>query len=139
MRQLYIKYKDVILYGIFGVCTTLVNIAVYWLCAHVFSLSVSVSTGAAWFLSVLFAYVTNRRWVFESDRKDPGSVMREMGSFFASRLFTGFLDWLIMFSAVTKLGFDDMPVKVCSNVLVIILNYIFGKFVVFRKRGSRSC
>ena len=136
MKQFLSRNRAVVMYGIFGVCTTLVNIVSYWLCAHVFGLSVSVSTAAAWFVSVLFAYLTNRRWVFESERTETKEVLQEMVSFFASRLSTGFLYWLIMFSAVTKLGFADMPVKIFSNVLVIILNYILGKFVVFSKRGS---
>ena len=136
MKQFLSRNRTVVMYGFFGVCTTLVNIASYWLCAHVFGLSVSASTAAAWFISMLFAYLTNRRWVFESERTETKEVLQEMASFFASRMSTGFLDWLIMFAAVTKLGFDDMPVKVFSNVLVIILNYILGKFVVFRKRGS---
>ena len=139
MRQLFMKYRSLILYGVFGVCTTLVNIAVYWLSAHVLKLSVTPATAIAWFLSVLFAYVTNRKWVFESAQTGTKAVIGEMISFFASRLSTGLLDWLIMFIAVTKLGFADMPVKIASNILVIILNYILGKFIVFRKGGNQSC
>lgn len=61
------KYKDVIPYLFFGVCTTLVNMVVYWVCAHVFSFSVLISTVISWVLSVLFAYVTNRKYVFHSE------------------------------------------------------------------------
>lgn len=134
MRALFQKYRGLILYGIFGVCTTLVNIAAYWLCARVLHLPLTPSTVIAWILSVLFAYVTNRKWVFESQAQERGAVLKEILSFFTSRLSTGILDWLIMFICVKRLGMDDMLIKIASNVLVIALNYILGKFVVFRKR-----
>ena len=134
MKELIEKYRSLILYVIFGAATTLVNIVSYWVCAHLLNCSVSLSTAIAWFLSVLFAYMTNRKWVFESRASGLYEIVREMISFFTSRLATGFLDWLIMFAAVEKAGLPDMPVKIASNILVIVLNYILGKFVVFRKR-----
>ena len=134
MRALFQKYRSLILYGIFGVCTTLVNIVTYWLCARVLHLPLTPSTVIAWILSVLFAYVTNRKWVFESQAQERGAVLKEILSFFTSRLSTGILDWLIMFICVKRLGMDDMLIKIASNVLVIAFNYILGKFVVFRKR-----
>ena len=134
MRALFQKYRSLILYGIFGVCRTLVNIVTYWLCARVLHLPLTPSTVIAWILSVLFAYVTNRKWVFESQAQERGAVLKEILSFFKSRLSTGIVDWLIMFICVKRLGMDDMLIKIASNVLVIALNYILGKFVVFRKR-----
>ena len=134
MRTLFQKYRGLILYGIFGVCTTMVNIVTYWLCARVLHLPLTPSTVIAWILSVLFAYVTNRNWVFESQAQGKGAVLKEILSFFTSRLSTGILDWLIMYTFVKRLGMDDMLIKIASNVLVIVLNYILGKFVVFRKR-----
>ena len=68
MKEKINKYKDAIPYLFFGVCTTLVNMLVYWVFAHVFSLSVLISTVISWVLSVLFAYVTNRKFVFHSFR-----------------------------------------------------------------------
>lgn len=134
MQELIEKYRGLILYVIFGAATTLVNIVSYWFCSHLLNCSVSLSTAIAWLLSVLFAYMTNRTWVFESRASGLYEIGREMISFFTSRLATGFLDWLIMFAAVEKAGLPDMPVKIASNILVVVLNYILGKFVVFRKR-----
>jgi putative flippase GtrA len=134
MKAFLQKYRGLILYGIFGICTTLVNIATYWLCARVLHLPLTPSTVTAWILSVLFAYFTNRKWVFESQAEGTDAVLKEVLSFFASRLSTGLLDWLIMYLCVKRLGMDDMLVKTAANVLVIVLNYILGKFVVFRKR-----
>ena len=134
MAELFQKYRGILLYGFFGVCTTLVNIIAYWLCAHMLRMPMSPSTVTAWILSVLFAYVTNRKWVFESRAKGVAEVLREACSFFVSRLSTGLLDWLIMYVFVNRMGMDDMVIKIASNVLVIVLNYVLGKFVVFRKR-----
>lgn len=134
MGTLLRKYRGLILYGIFGVLTTLVNIAAYWLCARVLRLPLTPSTVIAWVLSVLFAYATNRTWVFASQAQGAVAVVKEMASFFASRLSTGLLDWLVMYICVRRMGMDDMIVKIASNVLVVVLNYILGKFVVFRKR-----
>lgn len=135
MKQLLTRYKSVILYIVFGVLTTAVNIVSYWVLTRMFHCSVNVSTVIAWVLSVLFAYVTNRTWVFESRAEKTRDVIREIISFFAARLSTGALDWLIMFIFVTKLALPDMVIKIASNVIVIILNYILSKFLVFRKKG----
>ena len=134
MKELIIRNKHVILYIVFGALTTAVNIVSYWLMSRFLHLSVEVSTAAAWVLSVLFAYVTNRTWVFESRAKGTEAITKEIVSFFLSRLSTGVLDWLIMFVFVTKLSLPDMPVKLASNVIVIVLNYILSRFLVFRKK-----
>ncbi|WP_448947235.1 GtrA family protein, partial [Lachnoanaerobaculum sp.] len=67
MKDLLIKYKSVIMYMIFGILTTVVNIVTYYICAHIINMNTMVSTGTAWVISVLFAYITNRKYVFESD------------------------------------------------------------------------
>lgn len=80
IEKLWDKYKDIIPYGVFGVLTTLVNIVSYWIFAHPFGLSVMVSTVLAWIYSVLFAYLTNRKWVFHSEASTKGRN-RERDSF----------------------------------------------------------
>ena len=130
------RYKSQLLYLFFGGCTTLVNIAVYGLCAHMAGLSTTVSTVIAWAASVLFAYLTNRTWVFESRAHTASDILREMGSFFLCRLATGGLDLAIMYVCVDRLGFPDMPVKLLSNVLVIVLNYVASKLFIFTKKES---
>ncbi len=134
IKQLHEKYKDVIPYLFFGVCTTLVNVIVYWIAAHPLGMAVMPGTIIAWFLAVLFAYVTNRKWVFHSEANDRKEIGKEMLSFFACRLATGIVDWLCMFLFVDVLGWNDMVIKVAANVLVIILNYIASKLVIFRKK-----
>lgn len=135
IRQLYEKHKDVIPYAFFGVCTTAVNTAVYWICAHPLGLTTVPSTMIAWFLAVLFAYVTNRKWVFHSEAATREEIWREVVSFYACRLATGAVDWACMYIFVDLLRFDDLLVKIGTNVLVIILNYIASRLVIFKKRG----
>lgn len=131
-KQLYEKYKDIIPYGVFGVLTTLVNIVSYWFAAHPLGLSVIASTVIAWFLSVLFAYVTNRKWVFHSEAVGFNAIMKEMISFFGCRLATGFVDLACMFIFVDVMHLNDVVIKVIANVIVIVLNYVASKLVIFK-------
>ncbi len=134
LKALYKRYQDVIPYLFFGVCTTLVNMAAYWLAAYPLGLSVTASTVIAWVLAVLFAYVTNRRWVFHSDARTTSEILREMASFFSCRLATGLLDVGCMFLFADVLGWNDLLIKALDNVLVVILNYVASKLLIFRKR-----
>ena len=133
MKELLEKYKNIIPYLFFGVCTTVVNMAVYWLCTHICALSVMQGTIVAWVTAVLFAYLTNRKWVFPSEATGRCEIFREIAAFFGCRLATGVLDWLIMFVFADMLHFDDMIVKALANVIVIILNYVASKLLVFRR------
>lgn len=133
MWRLYAKYKDVIPYLFFGVCTTAVNVVVYWLFAHVFGVGTMASTLIAWILAVLFAYVTNRKWVFPSKAQTQQEIIRELVSFLGCRIVTGIVDWLGMFVFVEILGLYDVVIKFICNVMVIILNYVASKLIVFKK------
>ena len=132
------QYRDLIPYAVFGVLTTLVNTAVYWLCAHPLGLPVVPSTVIAWFASVLTAYLTNRKWVFHSEASTGREIAREAVSFFLARVGTGLLDWVLMPWLVNGLHWNDMAVKVGVNVLVIILNYVASKLLIFRKKEGKD-
>ena len=134
MKELFRKYREIILYVFFGGCTTLVNIVVYYAMTRFFGVSEYASNVTAWILSVLFAYVTNKIWVFESKSREARVLLREMGSFFLFRLLSGLMDVAIMYVCVDLLGWNSMVIKVLSNVLVIIVNYVASKLVIFRKR-----
>lgn len=131
---MYNKYKKIIMYLFFGGCTTLVNIVSYYILAHILNAYVMFSTILSWVLAVLFAYFTNRKWVFESKANKKEDVIREITSFFACRLATGIVDWLIMYIFVERLGFNDIVIKIISNIIVIILNYIASKLIVFNDK-----
>ena len=85
-KDFLIKYGNVIPYMFFGVCTTLVNVVSYWGCAYLLGLGIMMSTVTAWILAVLFAYVTNRKWVFHGEAHGVIGIGKEMMSFFVCRL-----------------------------------------------------
>ncbi|MFR3042880.1 MAG: GtrA family protein [Thomasclavelia spiroformis] len=130
MFSLYKKYKEIIMYLIFGILTTVVNIVVYFIASNILNINYLISNATAWFLSVLFAYVTNKLYVFESSSKE---FIKEIVAFFSSRLATGILDMFLMWLFVTVASLNDVVVKIFVNILVIIMNYIFSKLFVFRK------
>ncbi len=128
------KYKSIILYIIFGVATTLVNVIAYYLCAQIGHISVVPSTLIAWLISVIFAYITNKIWVFESKTKKLDEIIKEIASFFSCRILTGILDVLMMYIFVDQLHLNDMFMKIVSNGIVIVLNYVASKLLVFKKK-----
>ncbi len=134
IKELFCRYRSVIMYLFFGVCTTLVNIVVYYVCAHIAHTGTMPGTIIAWIAAVLFAYLTNRKWVFDSEETTMAGIANEMLRFFGCRLATGVVDWLCMFIFVTLLLWNDIVVKVGANILVIILNYVASKLIIFRKK-----
>lgn len=134
IKELIAKYKELIAYGIFGVLTTVINIVVYTVCYNRLGISNVVSNIVAWILSVLFAYVTNKIWVFESRATEIKVLLYEMGTFFGCRLATGLLDLFIMYITVDGLALNSTLMKCISNVIVIITNYIFSKLVIFKRK-----
>lgn len=135
MKNIYEKHIDVIPYLLFGIGTTLVNILTYWVLSSLIKAPVMLSTLIAWVTAVLFAYYTNRKWVFHSEAKESNEILMEIISFFGCRLMTGVIDWLIMFVFVEKMHYNDMLFKAMANVIVIVLNYIASKVIIFRKNS----
>lgn len=133
-KILLLKYKDIVLYLFFGVCTTLVNVIAYWICAHPLDINTMTSTIIAWVLAVLFAYITNRNWVFQSEAHTSKDILKEIISFFGCRFATGIVDWACMFIFVQLFCLNDIFVKVATNVLVVVLNYVASKIIIFRKK-----
>lgn len=128
------KHKSFLFYGIFGVLTTVVNLAAYNLCYYQANMSNTISNIIAWILAVAFAYFTNKIWVFDSKSWAWKVLRREVPAFISCRLATGIMDLVIMFVSVDVLGWHAMLMKLVSNVLVIILNYVFSKLVIFKKK-----
>lgn len=135
MKELMIKYKEVLLYLIFGGLTTLVNIVVYALCTKLFYINWEISNIIAWILSVLFAYVTNRKYVFESKSNN---IVKEMTSFFGFRLLSFALDMGFMYLFVDMIRMNDMFAKIIVQVIVIVLNYVFSKLFIFKKGENNN-
>lgn len=127
------QYRDFIAYAFFGVCTTVVNLAVYAVTTRFFNLKTVPATVIAWLLAVTFAYVTNRKWVFHSQARGMKAIVKEVFSFFICRIVTGILDIVIMFLCVDVLRMNDLVIKAVSNVIVILANYVASKLIIFRK------
>lgn len=122
--------REIFMYVLFGALTTLINTVAYWVLYYGISVPNTTSTIISWLLAVIFAYVTNKLWVFEKGNK---STLKEAAEFFLSRISTGILDLLIMYVGVEVLLFEGGIIKILSNVVVIILNYLLSKLFVFKK------
>lgn len=120
--------KELFWYVVFGILTTVVNIVVYFIFSRL-GINYLISNILAWFLSVLFAYVTNRRWVFESKSSN---VLKECGLFFSGRIFSGAIDTGLMYLFIDILSIGDVVSKIVIQVIVVVLNYVISKWVVFK-------
>ena len=134
VKSLYQKYYDLILYLVFGVLTTGVNYIVYLPCYNILGLSASVSNAIAWVVSVAFAFVTNKPFVFRSYDWSAKVVLPELAKFLGCRIGSGVLETAILFVTVDLLKWDGNLWKIVTSVLVVILNYVGSKLLVFRKK-----
>ena len=135
MKELWSKYRSLFFYLVFGALTTLVNIVTYHLCYEVWQVANVPSNIIAWVLSVAVAYLTNKVWVFGSKNFSPTVVLPELSKFAAARLATGGLDLIIMWVGVDLIQGPATPIKIASNAVVILLNYVCSKVFIF---GSRE-
>ena len=137
--DIFKKRREIIMYIICGAATTLVSLLIYYVCAEFFfdvnnAFQLQIINVISWVLSVLFAFITNKILVFKS--KD--SPFKEMMRFYLARIGTLLIDMFLMYLFVTVLSQNDMLAKCVVSVVVIILNYIFGKVLVFRKENSNE-
>lgn len=130
--------EEVVGYLVFGVLTTLVNIAAFAVLSGRMRIPELVANVIAWLLSVLFAYVTNRLFVFQSKARSAGALLREAGLFFAARLLSLGIDEGGMALCLYVLHWDKMLAKVLMNVIVVILNYFASKLLIFRKPSGTA-
>ncbi len=121
--------KELVLYVFFGTLTFFVNVIVYFFFEDILNVNYIISNILAWFFSVLFAYVTNRIWVFESKSQN---ILKEMSLFFGGRIFSGAVDTALMYIFIDVLLIGDVISKFVVQVIVVILNYIFSKLIVFK-------
>ncbi len=123
--------KEIVLYIIFGVFTTLVNLLSYLVFAKIFGINNFLSNIMAWFLSIVFAYVTNRIFVFESKNE---KILHEFSLFLIGRGFSGILDSFLFYIMVIWWMLDDFASKIVINIIVIILNYVLSKEIIFKEK-----
>ena len=135
IKNIYIKYKEIINYLIFGVLTTIISLITYYILTNTIlnphnNLELQIANVLSWILSVSFAYITNKLYVFETKEK---KILKEIINFFSSRILTLILDVLLMYIFVSLLKFNDQIIKLVVTIVVIILNYILSKIFVFKK------
>ena len=132
-EDIYYKYKEVLLYLFFGGLTTVISIGSYSYCDVGLGMNPLVANIISWILSVLFAYVTNKIWVFNAQRHGIKEVLLEIVNFFGGRLFTLVVEEVILLIFINKLHFNSILVKVAAQFVVVVLNYI-SKLIVFREK-----
>lgn len=139
----YRKHQEGMRYLVFGALSTIVNIVSYTIFAVLIlkgiendSLRVNISEIIAFIISVIFAYITNKFYVFNSKTKGLKDLAREITSFFSCRIFTEIIS-ILMMNAAIWLSINDILMKIISNIVVIILNFIFSKILIFKNKKSK--
>lgn len=136
IKELYNKYKEIINYLIFGALTTLINLLTYYiLIITIFNpnnkIELQITNIIAWIISVTFAYITNKLFVFNSKEQN---IKKEVIKFYSSRISTLLVEIILMYIFVSTLKYNDKIIKIITNIIIIILNYIISKLLVFQKR-----
>lgn len=143
----YIKNKSVLLYLFFGGLTTIVSILTFWLAellitanfnisifGGLYSIKVILTNAVSWICAVLFAFFTNRIWVFNSPTKTWKEFWGQMAAFFGGRFATFLLETVILIVFVSALKFNELVIKILAQIAVLVSNYIISKLLVFRDR-----
>lgn len=133
MKKLIEKYKDILSYLFFGVLTTLVNWLVYFPCHNFLGWSASLSNVLSWVIAVAFAFLTNKPFVFKSHDWSWKTVWPELARFVGCRVGSGVLETSVLLLCVDWLQWNGNVWKFITAVLVIVLNYVGSKFLVFKK------
>lgn len=126
------KNKQLLLYLFFGICTTAINTICYGVLHEFLCVDNIPSTILAWLVAVIFAFITNKIFVFDSKRTRASERLKEFASFFSCRIMTGILDVVIMAVTVDYLKWNSLIWKLISNIIVTIINYVASKFIIFK-------
>lgn len=135
IKKLYVKYREMINYLVVGILTTVVSLFVYYFSVLTFfnpmkAIQLQVANIISWIAAVTFAYFANRKYVFQSSNN---RLLKEVISFYGSRVITLAMDMACMFLMVTLIGINDKVAKLIVQIIVTIGNYILSKFFVFKK------
>lgn len=143
IKGLLIKYKEFVLYALFGVLTTIANAGAFLLMSEILGEEyAAVNNTVAWFVGVAVAFVTNKIWVFESKSKKVLTVVKEALEFTLARLLSyvfetvGLVVAIDLFSCDTKWG--QLGIKLVLSIVVVIMNYVSSKLIIFRKKNKKK-
>lgn len=132
--DMYRKYEEGINYLIFGFLAFVLNYVLYFLFSAMLHMHYMAATALSWVLTVVFAYWTNRTFVFKSKNKDVQSLGKEFVSFISARIATEVLELVLMFVMVTLVGINEYVSKFVCQVLVIVANYFLSKLWIFKEK-----
>ena len=124
---------ELVAYLFAGVATTIVNYVVYFMATRWLGMGVMAGTWTAWVIAVAFGYVVNKAFVFHTHCESMAALIKEAVSFFAMRLVSLGMETVLMFVTVELLGLNDLVMKLLTNIVVIIANYVFSKLFIFKK------
>lgn len=133
LQKMWKKYNDIFWYCFFGGLTTLVNMVIFYMFSDLINLHYMIANTIAWIVAVLFAYITNRTWVFKSKVKGLKAIAKEIGVFMWFRLLSLGMEMIILFVMIDLLGIKEMLTKLIAQIVVIVANYIFSKWIIFKK------
>ena len=136
IRKFYIKNRETILYLVFGGMAFLMSVGIFALFDTVIGVNELVANMISWIITVMFAFFTNKTYVFQVRTESVRSFFTQMISFCTGRLVTLIIEELILGIFITILHFSDIPVKIIAQVIVIIMNYIISKWIVFSKKNE---
>ena len=137
LADLYRKHQEGMRYLVFGALTTLVNIIAHSVLYYALHINNAISNVLAWIIGATFAYITNKLYVFNSKVSSKKELLKEIVYFFGCRLLTLAVDEGIMILTVDKFGWNALLMKIVANIIVIILNFIFSKILIFKNKDNR--
>lgn len=132
--NLFKKYEEIIRYGFFGVLTTVVNFIVFYYFNSVLETSYIYANSLAIIISIIFAYVTNKKFVFKSQTHTFKQTFYEFLNFISLRLVSGIFDMVSMYLLIDGIGIDTNISKVLTQFIVVVSNYIFSKLFIFKNK-----
>lgn len=128
------KYKESIMYLIFGILTVIINISSYIFITRILKLEILTANIIAWIIAVIFAYITNKLYVFQSKTTTNKELIKEFSSFVSCRVLSLLLEMILMYIMIDIMFINDFIVKIFTNIIVIVLNYILSKIIIFKKK-----
>lgn len=132
LADIYEEHREGMRYLVFGVLSTVVNILIFTVCKKAIGIGTVISNIIAWIFAVIFAYITNKLWVFDSKTSGTKDFLREIISFFGARVFTLFVETIFLKIVIDRLGFNETIMKIVSNIIVIIINFLLSKLIIFK-------
>ena len=130
--------KESLLYLFFGGITLFIGIGTYIFLINIYEVHELIANVVSWICGVTFSFFTTKKWVFRNDNWNAGFIIRQMGAFYLARLATLLLQELLLYVLITRMRWSPIGIKIFTEVINIILNYLISKFVIFSRRTKHE-